>query len=63
MVITATSLTMTDATGKQAIDLRARPDVKTFVESFLMVLAGDERGLAKVYRLEIAAAVGMTVTL
>ncbi|MCA9513383.1 MAG: outer membrane lipoprotein carrier protein LolA [Myxococcales bacterium] len=56
VVITATSLTMTDATGKQAIDLRARPDVKTFVESFLMVLAGDERGLAKVYRLEIAAA-------
>lgn len=56
VIITPTSLTMTDGTGRQEIDLRARPDVKTFVESFMKVLAGDARGLEKVYRLEIAPA-------
>jgi hypothetical protein len=53
VLITPTTVEMTDATGSQTIDLRARPDVKTFVESFTRVLAGDRAGLETVYTLAI----------
>lgn len=50
VVITPTRLQMTDASGKvERIELGARPDVKLFVESFVKVLAGDERALSSLY--------------
>jgi hypothetical protein len=46
-----TSLEMTDENGKQSFDLRSRPDIKMFVESFVHVVAGDYDALAKTYEL------------
>ncbi len=51
VVITPDKLYARDATGKQMIDLRARPDVKLFVESFVRVLAGDRAGLEQIYEM------------
>jgi hypothetical protein len=51
IVITPTALRYEDAAGGGAIDLRARPDVKLFVESFARVLAGDRAGLETIYTL------------
>jgi len=52
MLITPRHLEITQGKGnKQLIDLSARKDVKTFVESFARLLAGDKKGLEAVYGL------------
>ena len=50
-----TKLEVIDDAGKKDIDLRSRPDIKTFVESFVHVVAGDYDALAKVYKLSFAS--------
>lgn len=52
VIITPHELKMKDASGEQRIDLAARPDVRPFVESLTWLLAGDEKALAGVYKLE-----------
>lgn len=47
VLITPDKLELKDDQGSRQIDLRARPDVKLFVESFTKVLAGDEAALAR----------------
>jgi outer membrane lipoprotein-sorting protein len=50
-----TKLQVIDDAGKKDVDLRSRPDIKTFVESFVHVVAGDYDALAKVYKLSFAS--------
>ncbi len=45
------SLEVSDASGKQQFDLRSRPDIKMFVESFVHVVAGNYEALASTYEL------------
>lgn len=52
VVITTTTLRIKDDNGEQNIDLRARPDIKPFVESLTWLLAGNRKALAEVYALE-----------
>ena len=52
VVITPQELKLKDANGEQRIDLAARPDVRPFVESLTWLLAGDEKALSGVYKLE-----------
>lgn len=47
VLITPEKLELKDEQNARQIDLRSRPDVKLFVESFTKVLAGDERALAQ----------------
>ncbi len=47
---------MSDQNGTQAVDLRSRPDVKMFVESFVHVVAGNYDALAKTYTLRFSPA-------
>lgn len=49
VLITPERLQMTDAQGSRTMDLRSRPDVKLFVESFIKVLAGDHAALATTF--------------
>ncbi len=51
-----TSIEMSDASGKQQVDLRSRPDIKMFVESFVHVVAGNYDKLATTYTLHFTAA-------
>lgn len=51
VVITPRELKLRDDSGEQSIDLRARPDVRPFVESLTWLLAGDQKALASVYTL------------
>lgn len=46
-----TALEVHDAGGTQRFDLRSRPEIKTFVESFVHVMAGDHDALASIYSL------------
>ncbi len=50
-----TKLEVIDDGGRKDVDLRSRPDIKTFVGSFVHVVAGDYDALAKVYTLSFAA--------
>lgn len=52
VLITPSTLELQDAQTRRSIDLRARPDVKLFVESFTKVLAGDQAALAKGFDIE-----------
>jgi outer membrane lipoprotein-sorting protein len=52
VIITPQELKLKDASGEQRIDLSSRPDVRPFVESLTWLLAGDEKALAGVYKLE-----------
>ena len=52
VLITPKELKLRDADGEQSIDLRARPDVRPFVESLTWLLAGDQKALASVYALQ-----------
>ena len=52
VIITPRELKVKDASGEQRIDLASRPDVRPFVESLTWLLAGDEKALAGVYKLE-----------
>ncbi len=54
VLITPERLELEDAQGTRTMDLRARPDVKLFVESFIKVLAGDQAALEKVFDIRFA---------
>lgn len=56
VIITPDSLRYRDAGGDGRIDLRSRPDVQSFVESFVRVLAGDQASLEQTYALSFTAA-------
>jgi hypothetical protein len=58
VLITPDSLRMKDAGGEQALDLRARADVRPFVESLTWILGGDRKALESVYALQFAPAAG-----
>lgn len=45
------SLELSDPSGTQQVDLRSRPDIKMFVESFVHVVAGHYDQLASTYTL------------
>jgi hypothetical protein len=49
------SLEVRDQAGKQQFDLRSRPDIKMFVESFVHVVAGNHEALASTYTLGFEA--------
>jgi outer membrane lipoprotein-sorting protein len=53
VLITPTTLTLEDGTIEETIDLTARSDVRSFVGSFVSLLAGDKGALKKVYRIEL----------
>jgi hypothetical protein len=55
VLITPDKLELKDDQNSKQIDLRARPDVKLFVESFTKVLAGDEAALAQGFDIRFAA--------
>jgi hypothetical protein len=46
-----TKLEVIDDTGHKDVDLRSRPDIKTFVESFVHVVAGNYDALSSIYKL------------
>lgn len=52
VLITPERLELKDAQGTRTMDLRARPDVKLFVESFIKVLAGDQAALSKAFDIQ-----------
>lgn len=56
VLITPERLELKDAQGTRTMDLRARPDVKLFVESFIKVLAGDQAALSRVFELQFSPA-------
>jgi hypothetical protein len=49
VVISQDSLSVRDKAGEQTLDLRARKDIRPFVESLTWILAGDRAALEKVY--------------
>ncbi|MGB8331393.1 MAG: outer membrane lipoprotein carrier protein LolA [Polyangiales bacterium] len=53
VLITPTTLTLEDENTEETIDLAARSDVRSFVGSFVSLLAGDKDALMKVYRIEL----------
>lgn len=57
VLITPERLELKDAHGTRTMDLRARPDVKLFVESFIKVLAGDQAALSKVFEIHFEHAI------
>ena len=56
VLITPKELVVQDAGGTQRIDLRSKPSIKLFVESFTRVLAGDHAALQRVYHLRFTPA-------
>jgi hypothetical protein len=54
VVITPDTLRFTDESGTEEIDLRARADVRLFVESLVWVLAGDQAALDATYAAEFS---------
>lgn len=52
VLITPERLELKDGQGTRIMDLRARPDVKLFVEAFIKVLAGDQVALSKVFDIQ-----------
>ena len=49
VVISKDSLRVRDKAGEQTMDLRARKDIRPFIESLTWILAGDRAALEKVY--------------
>jgi hypothetical protein len=43
-----------DADGKQTMELGTNPVAKLFVDSFVMILAGDRQGLERVFTIKVA---------
>lgn len=56
VVITPESLRFSDEAGSEVIDLRAREDVRLFVESLVWVLAGNQAELERVYASQFESA-------
>jgi hypothetical protein len=64
VVITPDTLTFSDDSGTEIIDLRSRDEVRLFVESLVWVLAGDRAALDEVYEIDFAnAPAGWTLSL
>jgi outer membrane lipoprotein-sorting protein len=55
VVISQDSLRVRDKAGEQTLDLRARKDIRPFVESLTWILAGDRAALEKVYTISFQA--------
>lgn len=53
VLITPKSLIVDDGMSRQVIDLRARRDVRSFVASFVSLLAGDREALSSAYRIRV----------
>jgi len=53
ILITPTTLTVDDGLTQQVIDLSARRDVRSFVASFVSLLAGDKDALTTAYEIRI----------
>jgi outer membrane lipoprotein-sorting protein len=62
VLITPEKLELRDAQNSRQIDLRSRPDVKLFVESFTKVLAGDEATLAQGFNIQFEPRPGAAAT-
>jgi len=54
VLITPTTLIVDDGSRQQVIDLKARRDVRSFVGSFVSLLAGDKKALTAAYEIRIA---------
>lgn len=54
VVIRRGQLRFGDARGRETIELARNPVVSTFVDSFVLVLAGDEAGLRRIYELDFS---------
>jgi outer membrane lipoprotein-sorting protein len=64
VVITPDTLRFSDESGTEEIDLRARADVRLFVESLVWILAGDQAALDATYSAEFTTeGSGWTLTL
>jgi outer membrane lipoprotein-sorting protein len=64
VLIDGTSLRMSEAGRVQRIDLASQPIVRSFIDSFVQLLAGDRAGLERGYTLAFATdATGWTLTL
>lgn len=50
--INSGSLKITDRAGVRELDLKSRPDLRIFVESFTRVLSGDRAALTKHYKIQ-----------
>lgn len=55
VVISKDSLRVRDKAGEQTLDLRARADIRPFVESLTWILAGDRAALEKIYAMSFQA--------
>ncbi len=53
VLITPETLTVDDGASREVIDLRARSDVRSFVGSFVSLLAGDKEALSTAYRITV----------
>jgi hypothetical protein len=51
-------LTIERARGRRVVDLRAYPQIQPFVESIRATMAGDRRGLERLFHLEFAGSLG-----
>lgn len=49
VVVTPTEVRLSDSEGSKTIDLRARKDVRPFVQSLLWLLAGDYESIVEAY--------------
>jgi len=58
VVITPNELRLKSADGEQTLDLRARPEVRPFIESLTWLLAGNHRALAGVYTIAFEPGAG-----
>lgn len=56
VLITPTTLTVDDGSTREVIDLRARSDVRSFVGSFVSLLAGDKEALTAAYEIRVVDA-------
>lgn len=56
VLITPTTLTVDDGSTREVIDLRARSDVRSFVGSFVSLLAGDKEALTAAYEIRLVDA-------
>ena len=61
--ISPTKLEVIDDGGHQHVDLRSRPDIKTFVESFVHVVAGNYDALASIYAMRFTPGSAWLLTL
>lgn len=55
VIITGDSVRIRDASGEQALDLRARKDLRPFVESLTWILAGNRKALEGAYAVSFQA--------